>query len=82
MKGAVLIKDHGEFVLFLRNVRTGAHRTAQSVEHGTLDFGSGHDLMVHEFELRIWLHPDGVEPAWDSLSPSLAVPPHPLSQNK
>ena len=29
---------------------------AQSVEHPTLDFGSGHDLTVCEIEPRIRLH--------------------------
>ena len=40
---------------------------AQSVKH--LDFGSGHDFMVHG------LQADSVEPAWDSASPSLSAPP-------
>ena len=47
---------------------------APSVKHLTLDFGSGHDLMVHEFEPRIELCTDSVEPAWDSLSPPLSPP--------
>ena len=55
---------------------------AQSVEHLTLDFGSGHDLSVCEFEPHIGLLTGSVEPAWDSLS----VLPHArmcsLSQNK
>ena len=45
---------------------------AQSVKHPTLGFCSGHDLMVCEFEP---FHTDSVEPAWDSLSPSLSAPP-------
>ena len=36
---------------------------AQSVKHLTLDFGSGHDLVVHEFEPLIRLCADGEEPA-------------------
>ena len=48
---------------------------AQSVECPTLDFGSGHDLAVREFEPLIGLHAGGVEPAWDSLSLSLSAPP-------
>ena len=40
---------------------------AQSVKHLTLDFSSGHDVTVHEFEPHV-LCADGVEPAWDSLS--------------
>ena len=37
----------------------------------TLGFGSGHDLMVHEFKPHIGLYADSVEPAWDPLSLSL-----------
>ena len=40
---------------------------AQSVKHPTLDFGSGHDLTVHEFEPHIGAV-DSAGPAWDSLS--------------
>ena len=46
---------------------------AQSVDHPTLGFGSGHDLMVFEFEPHIRLRMGGVEPAWDSLSPPLPL---------
>ena len=42
---------------------------AQLVKRPTLDFRSGHDLMVHEFEPHVGLCADGAEPAWDSLSP-------------
>ena len=42
---------------------------AQSVKRQTLDFGSGHDLTVREFEPCMGLCADSVEPAWDSLSP-------------
>ena len=44
---------------------------AQSVKHLTLGFGSGHDLMVHEFE------PCTISAglAWDSLFPSLSLCP-------
>ena len=53
----------------------------QLVEPPTPDFGPGHDLKVHEFEPRIGLHADSTEPAWDSLSPSLCLPPiHSLSK--
>ena len=48
---------------------------AQSVKLSTLDFGSGHDLTVHEIEPHIGLRADSTEPAWDSLSPSLSSPP-------
>ena len=40
---------------------------AQSVKHLTLDFSSGHDLMVPEIE------PCSEEPAWDPLSPSVSL---------
>ena len=48
---------------------------AQSVEHPTLDFGSGHDLTVLVFEPGVRLSADGMEPAWTSLTPSLSAPP-------
>ena len=48
---------------------------AQAVKRQTPDFGSGHDLAVREIEPRVGLCPDRAEPAWDPLSPSLAVPP-------
>ena len=34
---------------------------------------SGHDLMVCEFEPHIRLCTDSIQPAWDSLSPSLSL---------
>ena len=37
---------------------------AQWVKHLTLDFGSGHDLTVYEFESHVGLCADGAEPAW------------------
>ena len=40
---------------------------AQLVKRLTLDFGSGHDLTVHEFEPRARLCANGVEAAWDCL---------------
>ena len=59
---------------------------AQSVERPTLDFGSGHDLMVSEFEPRVGLCTDirvwsllGILPL--SLPPTLHAL-SPLSQNK
>ena len=59
---------------------------AQLVEHPTLGFGSGRDLMVCGIELCVRLSTDSTEPAWDALSPSLSTPPllmlSPLSQNK
>ena len=41
---------------------------AKSVKRPTLDFGSGHDLMVHEIEPCLGLRVDSEEPAWDFLS--------------
>ena len=48
---------------------------AQLVERLALHFGSGRDLMVHGIEPRVELCTHSTEPAWDSLSPSLSVPP-------
>ena len=49
---------------------------ARSAKRPTLDFGSGHDLMVREFEPQVGIRTDSVEPAWDALSsPSLSDPP-------
>ena len=57
------------------------------VKRPTLDFRLGHDLTLHEIDPHIGLCADSVEPAWDSLSPSLSLCPfpthvHTLSQNK
>ena len=52
--------DPGIFVVEVQKMR-GAW-VAQSVEHPTLDFGSGHDLMVCEFEPRVGLCADSSEP--------------------
>ena len=43
---------------------------AQSVKCPILDFGSGHDLTVHELEPPVGLWADSAEPAWDSVSAS------------
>ena len=75
--------------LFHENTKDGSAWVAQLVKCLTLNFGSGHDLMVHEIETHIGLWSDSVEPAWDSLSLSLSLSapfPHlhmlSLSQNK
>ena len=47
-------------------------RVAESVEHPTLDFSSGHDLEV----CGIKFHTASAEPAWNSLSPSLKIDKH------
>ena len=59
-------------------------RVVQSVKRRTLDFGSGHDLMVCELEPHVGLCADSVEAAWESLSPplSLPLPPTPPPANK
>ena len=44
-------------------------------KHLTLGLGSGHDVMVCEFEPRVGLCADSVETAWFSLSPFLSTPP-------
>ena len=48
---------------------------AQSVKCLTLRFVSGHDLTVCETESHVGLCTDSTEPAWNSLSSSLSVPP-------
>ena len=50
---------------------------AQLVKHLTLDFGSGHGLMVHEFKPCMGLLSDSGESVRDSLSPLLSLPPPP-----
>ena len=57
-------------IFFLNKIFRGAW-VAQSVKCPTLDLGSGHDLTVREFKPHIRLCTDSVEPAWDSISPSL-----------
>ena len=57
----------------LKRKRVQGAWVAQSVERLTLDFGSGHDLTFCEFEPCIGLCTDSVEPACDSLSPSLSL---------
>ena len=57
----------------------------QLVECLTLDFGSSHDLLVHEIKLSVGLCVDNMEPAWDSLCHPLSAPSQfalSLSQNK
>ena len=48
---------------------------AQLVKHCTVGLGSGHDLTVCEFEPCMGLCAEGMEPAWDSVSPSLCSSP-------
>ena len=53
------------------------HLGGSAVKRLILDFGSGHDLTVREFEPCIRVCADNVEPAGDSLSPSLSLCPYP-----
>ena len=41
---------------------------SQSVKGPTRGFGSGHDLMAHEFKPCVGLCVDSAEPPWDSIS--------------
>ena len=69
--------------VYTRGYKVRGAWVAQLLEHLTLDFGSGHDFMVHETEPHIELCTDSVEPAWDSLSvplPNLCL--HSLSLSK
>ena len=65
----------------LYNRLLGGIGVAQLVEHSTLNFGSSHDLTVHEFEPHIQLCTESLEPTWNSLSLSLPLP-HSLSLSK
>ena len=47
---------------------------ARLIKHPFLDFGSGYDLLVGEFEPHTELCDDSSEPAWDSLSAPLSLP--------
>ena len=53
-------------LLFRHNFR-GAW-VAQLAKHPPFEFGSDHDLAVHEIEPQVGLCADGTEPACDSLS--------------
>ena len=68
------------------NKETRGTRVAWLVKRTTLDFSSDHDLMVCETEPHVGLRVNGLEPAWDSLSPFLSASPLlvplPLSINK
>ena len=48
---------------------------AQLVEHLTLDFSPGHDLIVYDIQPHIGPCTYSAEPACNSLSPSLSAPP-------
>ncbi|VFV20187.1 Hypothetical predicted protein [Lynx pardinus] len=66
-------------------MRTHLVRHNTLVKLPALDFGSGHNLTVLEFEPRFGLYAVGVEPAWDCVSLFLCPSPAcslSLSQNK
>ena len=70
---------------FLEENIGGDAWVAQSVKHPTLGFGSGLNLMAGGIKPRTGLCADSTDPASDSLSPSLFVPPifmHTLSLSK
>ena len=52
---------------------TGGTWVAQWVQRLTPDLGSGHDLTVRGTDPHVGLGTDSVEPAWDSLPPSLPL---------
>ena len=61
--------------LFLKRSFAGAPGWLRpSVECLTSPFRSGHHLEVRGLEPRVRLCGDGVQPAWDPLSPSLSAP--------
>ena len=61
----------------------GGAWVAQSVKPPPLDVGSGHDLMVFEFQPHVGLCAVSTEPPWDSLSaPNLLVLSLSLNINK
>ena len=62
-------------ILQFKNNKNRGAWVAQSVKRLTLDLGSERGLPAHEIEPHIGLCTVGVEPAWDSPSPSLPVPP-------
>ena len=54
--------------LELRSMNAWGTWVAQWVKCLTLDFGLGHDLVLHGFKNHVRLCTDSVEPAWNSLS--------------
>ena len=64
------------FFSFFKEILFFLNRGAWVAQSVVPDFGSGHDLTVHGFEPRVRLCADGsdLEPALDSVSPSLSAP--------
>ena len=65
-----------DMILTLKELSFWGTWVAQLVES---DFGSGHDLVVREFELRVKVSAVSIEPASDPLSP-IFLPLHLISQ--
>ena len=81
------IKNFSSAKDIVKRIKRWGTWVAQSVKRPTLDFGSGNDLTICEFEPHMGLQADSAESAWDSLSLflslSLSLPlPCSLSQNK
>ena len=71
-----LLSPRGHLHTYLKMVKGFGAWVAQLVKHTIhLVFGSGHDLTVGGSEHHVWLCADSVEPAWDSLAPSLCPSP-------
>ena len=62
-----------ESYFMLETKDSGGTWAAQSIEHVTLDFCSGHDLTVCEFKPHVRVCTDSPEPAWEFLSLSLSL---------
>ena len=66
-------REEGKLVTLLyKSLYFGGACVAQSVKRP--DLGSGHGLVVREFEPRVGLCADILEPASDSVSPTLSAP--------
>ena len=74
------IEDTGQVNSKLRFQRVQGHLGGSVGK--AFDFGSDHDLMVHEFEPHIGLCTDSLEPAWDSLLSLCPSPACALSLSK
>ena len=70
----LFIKEKTRIPMSIKRKMDRGDWVAQLVKCPTLDFGSGHDLTVGEFDPHVWLFADSVELAWDCLSPSLSLP--------
>ena len=69
-----MVYTYSEYYLALKRKEIVGHLGGSAGQ--VSNFGSGHDLTVHGFEPRIKLCADSLEPALDSVSPSLsALPP-------